>query len=63
MIGKHVKFVGYKRDGQQIREYLGRVDLSDQMKISYKVDRRSKFRFYLRNFFDFLNISVVNSKI
>ena len=28
-----------------------------------KVDRRSKFRFYLRVFFDFLDIAVVNSKI
>ena len=33
------------------------------MKVSYEVDRRSKFRFYLRVFFDFLDISVVNSKI
>ena len=33
------------------------------MKVNYEVDRRSKFRFYLRVFFDFLNITVVNSKI
>ena len=39
------------------------VDLSDQMKVTYEVDRRSKFRFYLRVFFDFLDIAVVNSKI
>ena len=31
------------------------------MKVSYQVDRRSKLRFYLRIFFDFLDISVVNS--
>ena len=33
------------------------------MKVSCEVDRRSKVRFYLRVFFDFLDISVVNSKI
>ena len=49
-----------------IREYnthMGGVDLCDQMKVSYEVNRRSKVRFYLRVFFDFLDISVVNSKI
>ena len=39
------------------------VDLSDQMKVTYEVDCRSKFRFYLRVFFNFLDIAVVNSKI
>ena len=39
------------------------VNLSDEMKVTYQVDRRSKFRFYLRIFFDFLDIAVVNSKI
>ena len=42
---------------------MGGVDLCDQMKVSYEVDRRSKVRFYLRVFFDFLDISVVNFKI
>ena len=42
---------------------MGSVDLSDQMKVSYEVDRRSKFPFYLRVFFDFLDIAVVNSKM
>ena len=42
---------------------MGGVDLSDQIKVTYEVDRRSKFRFYLRVFFDFLDIAVVNSKI
>ena len=42
---------------------MGGVDLSDQMKVTYEADRRSKFRFYLRVFFDFLDIAVVNSKI
>ena len=39
------------------------VDLSYQMKVTYEVDCRSKFRFYLRVFFDFLDIAVVNPKI
>ena len=43
--------------------YMGGVDLWDQMKVSYEVDRGSKVRFYLRAFFNFLDISVVNSKI
>ena len=48
---------------QEYNQFMGGVDLSDQMKITYEVDRRSKFRFYLRVFFDFLDIAVVNSKI
>ena len=42
---------------------MGGIDLSDQMKVSYQVDRRRKSRFYLIIFFEFLDISVVNSKI
>ena len=42
---------------------MGGVDLSDQMKVTYEVDLWSKFRFYLRVFFDFLDNAVVNSKI
>ena len=47
---------------QEYNQYMGGVDLSDQMKVTYEVDRRRKFRFYLRVFFDFVDISVVNSK-
>ena len=43
--------------------YMEGVDLCDQMKVSYEVDQRNKVRFYLRVFFDFLGISIVNSKI
>ena len=42
---------------------MGGVDLSDRMKVTFKVDSWNKFRFYLRVFFDFLDIAVVNSKI
>ena len=48
---------------QEYNQFMGDVDLSDQMKVTYEVDRRSKFHFYLRVFFDFLDIAVVNSKI
>ena len=47
---------------REYNTYMGGVDLCDQMKVSYEVDRRSKVRFYLRVFFDFLDISVVNWK-
>ena len=42
---------------------MGGVDLSDQMKVTHEVDRRSKFPFFLRVFFDFLDTAVDNSKI
>ena len=48
---------------QEYNQFMGGVDLSDQMKVTYELDRRSKFRFHLRVFFDFLDIAVVNSKI
>ena len=40
---------------------MGGVDLLDQMKVYYHLERKSKFRFYLRIFFDMIDISVVNS--
>ena len=46
---------------REYNRYMGGVDLCDQTKVFYEVDRRSKVRFYLRVFFDFLDISVVNS--
>ena len=48
---------------QEYNQFMGVGDLSDQMKVTYEVDRRSKFRFYLRVLFDFLDIAVVNPKI
>ena len=48
---------------REYNTYMGGVDLCDQMKVSDQADRRSKVRFYLRVFFDFLDISPVNSKI
>ena len=41
---------------------MGCVDLSDQMKVTFEVVRRSKFRLYLRVFFEFLDIAVINSE-
>ena len=43
--------------------YMEEVHLSDQMYFSNQVDRRSKFRFYLRIFFDALDTGVLNSTI
>ena len=44
---------------QYIKKYMGGVDLSDQMKVSYEVDQRSKFRFYLQVFLEFQVLSVL----
>ena len=46
----------------EYKQYMGRVDLSDQMKSVPQIDRRSKF-FYLRIFFNFLNFDEVNYDI
>ena len=48
---------------QEHNEFMGGVNLSDQMKVTYEVGRLSNFRFYLRVFFNFLDIAVVNSKV
>ena len=48
---------------QEYNKFMGGVDLSNQMKVTYQVDRRSKFIFSLRVFFDFLDIAIVNSKM
>ena len=42
---------------------LGGVDLMDQLKSAYQLYRRSKFRFYLRLFFDLFDVALVNSFI
>ena len=42
---------------QEHNLFMGGDDLSDQTKATYEVDRRSKFCFYLRVFFDFLDIA------
>ena len=48
---------------QEYNQFMGGVNLSDQMKVTYKVDLWSKFCFYLCIFFDFLDIAILNSKI
>lgn len=40
---------------------MGGVDLMDQRKVSYEIDRRSKIKYYLRLFFDLFDISVNNA--
>ena len=42
---------------------MGAIDLSDQMKVSYEVDGRSKLRLNLPVFCDFLDINVISSKV
>ena len=44
---------------QEYNQFMGGVDLSDQMKVTYEEDRQSNFRFYLCVFFIFLEIAVV----
>ena len=43
--------------------YMGGVDLYNQIKVSYEFYQSSRVRFYLRVFFDFLDMSIVNLKI
>ena len=42
---------------------MGGVDLMDQLRSAYQLDRRSKFRFYLGLFFNLFNVALVNSFI
>ena len=49
-----IKLCNSKMDG---------VDFKDQLKSAYQLDRRSKFRFYLRLFFDLFDVALVNSFI
>ena len=40
---------------------MGGVNLCDQYTAAYRLDRQSKFRFYLHIFFDLLDVAMVNS--
>lgn len=42
---------------------MGGVDLMDQRKVCYEVDRKAKIKFYLRLFFDLLDIAMNNAYI
>ena len=42
---------------------MGGVDLMDQKTAAYRLGRKSKFRFYLRIFFDLLDVALVNAFI
>lgn len=48
---------------QHYNKGMGGVDLMDQKKVYYEYDRRSKWRYYLRLFFDLFEICVHNSFI
>ena len=40
---------------------MGGVDLMDQRTTAYRLDRKSSARFYLRIFFDLMDVACVNS--
>lgn len=42
---------------------MGGVDLMDQKKVCYEVDRKAKIKYYLRLYFDILDIAMSNSYI
>ena len=42
---------------------IGKVDLVDQRTAAYYLDRKSSIRFYLRIFFDLVDVACVNSYI
>ena len=42
---------------------MGGVDIMDQKTAAYRLDRKSKFRFYFRIFFDLMDVALVNSFI
>ena len=46
---------------EKYNKFMGGVDLMDQMKTSYQYDRKSTKKFYLRLFFDLLDIAVNNA--
>ena len=42
---------------------MGGVDVIDQKTAAYRLDRKRKFRFYLRMFFDLIDIAIENDAI
>ena len=44
-------------------QHMGGVDLANQMKGTYAIDLRSRYKYYLRLFFDVLDTAVVNSYV
>ena len=45
----------------EYNKFMGGVDIMDQMKSYYELDRRSRSRFYIRIFYDLLDIAVVTA--
>ena len=42
---------------------MGGVDLTDQLKECYEIDGRSRIKYYMRIFFDLIDIGTNNSYI
>ena len=55
--------VNYPNDIKLYNSKMDGVDLMDQLKSAYQLDRRLKFQFYLRLFFDLFDVALVNSFI
>ena len=50
-------------DIRKYNQFMNGPDWCDEKKVTLEFDGRSKFRFYLQVFFNFLDIAFVNSKI
>lgn len=48
---------------QKYNKGMGGVDLMDQKKVYYEINRKSKFKFYLRIFFDIFDLGINNAFI
>lgn len=44
-------------------KHMGGIDLMDQRKVCYEVDRKAKIKYYLRLFFDLLDIALNNAYV
>ncbi|XP_049952233.1 piggyBac transposable element-derived protein 3-like [Schistocerca serialis cubense] len=47
---------------RKYNKWMGGVDLMDQKKVTYEIDRKAKIKYYLRIFFDLLDIGVNNAR-
>ena len=48
---------------KEYNKFMGGVDRMDQNKVTYQLDHRSKYKYYLRIVNDLLDISINNAEI